>query len=83
MNISHSRTQTYTQRHTHTCTHTHTFSDAIYITDMQQTYIKDITVNCKDIILRSLLWKRLLDSGNSMNLSENGDQGNKVNDKEV
>ena len=83
MNISHSRTQTYTQRHTHTCTHTHTFSDAIYITDMQQTYIKDITVNCKDIILRSLLWKRLLDSGNSMNLSENGDQGNKVKDKEV
>ena len=83
MNISHSRTQTYTQRHTHTCTHTHTFSDAIYITDMQQTYIKDITVNCKDIILRSLLWKRLLDSGNCMNLSENGDQGNKVKDKEV
>ena len=65
-------TLTYTHIHTetHTYMHTHTFSDAIYITDMQQTYIKDITVNCKDIILRSLLWKRLLDSGNCMNLSE-------------
>ena len=29
------------------------------------------------------LWKRLLDSGNCTNLSENGDQGNKVKAEEV
>ena len=79
----HTHVHKHTHRDTHIHAHTHTFSDAIYITDMQQTYIKDITVNCKDIILRSLLWKRLLDSGNCMNLSENGNQGSKVKTKEV
>ena len=40
---------------TYTSIHTRTFSFANYITDTQQTYITDITVNDKDIILRSLL----------------------------
>ena len=50
---------------------------------MLQTYVTDITVNDKDIILRSLLRKRLLNSGNCMKLSENGDQDNKVKVKKV
>ena len=50
---------------------------------MLQTYATDITVNDKDIILRSLLRKRLLNSGNCMKLSENGDQDNKVKVKKV
>ena len=50
---------------------------------MLQTYVIDITVNDKDIILRSLLRKRLLNSGNCMKLSENGDQDNKVKVKKV
>ena len=59
LKLSHSLTNTYTQRHTHihTCLHKnkHTylktryraFSFAIYITDMQQTYITGITKNSK------------------------------------
>ena len=50
-------------------TQTHTFSYAIYVTDMQQTYITDIIMNGKDIL--------------RMNLSENGDEGKKVKAKEV
>ena len=50
---------------------------------MLQTYATDITVNDKDIILRSLLRKRLLNSGNCMKLSENGDQDNEVKVKKV
>ena len=50
---------------------------------MLQTYVTDITVNDKDIILRSLLRKRLLNSGNYMKLSENGDQDNMVKVKKV
>ena len=50
---------------------------------MYRTYITDITVSAKDIILRSLLLKRLVFSGNCTNLCENGDQGNKVKTKEV
>ena len=34
-------------------------------------------------ILRSLLWKLLLDSGRCTNSSESGEQGNKVKAKEV
>ena len=51
-----------------------TFFYAIYVTDMLQTYITDITVNGKDTILSSLLQKRL---------SKNRDLGNKVKTKEV
>ena len=47
-------THTYTQTQTNIHAYTHTFSYAIYVTDMQKTYITDITVNGKDI-LRSLL----------------------------
>ena len=50
---------------------------------MYRTYITDITVSAKDIILRSLLLKRLVFTGNCTNLCENGDQGNKVKTKEV
>ena len=50
---------------------------------MYQTYIADITIDAKDIILRSLLLKHLVFSGNCTKLSENGDQGNKVKTKEV
>ena len=52
----HTHTHIYTHTHTHTKTHTHlricprAFSYAIYLTDMKQTYITDITVNAKDII---------------------------------
>ena len=79
----HTHVHTHTHRHTqiYMHTYTHTFSYAIYVSDMQQTYITDKTVIGKNI-LRSLLWKRSLDSGNCMNLSENGDQCNSVKTKE-
>ena len=37
--------------HTHTHTHTHMHTHTVYITDMQQTYVTDITVNSGGIIL--------------------------------
>ena len=67
---------------TYTSIHTRTFSFANYITD-----------NVADIHYRhyskwqrhntTFTFKRLLNSGNCMNLSGNGDQGNKVKTKEV
>ena len=68
------RTHTHTQPHTYLKTRYRTFFYAIYVTDMLQTYITDITVNGKDTILSSLLQKRL---------SKNRDLGNKVKTKEV
>ena len=59
----------HTETHTYMHTQTHIFSYAIYVTDMQQTYITDIIMNGKDIL--------------RMNLSENGDEGKKVKAKEV
>ena len=47
---THTHTHTQTERETHTHTHTHlktrrgTSSQTIYLTDMQQTYISDITI---------------------------------------
>ena len=74
MKLSHSGTYTYTHRHTHTYTHTTTqthlktcrraSSYEIYITDISRRItvnITDITVNAKDIILRSpFTWFREL-----------------------
>ena len=85
---THTLTETYTYMLSHTHTNIQTFlkthrrisSYGIYITDVYQTYITEFTVIAKDIILRLLLWKRLVFSGNCTNLS---DQGNKVKTKEV
>ena len=50
---------------------------------MWQTYVTDITVNARDIILRSLSSKLLVDSGNFTNSCENGEIKIKVEAKEV
>ena len=62
------QTRTHTQTGTHLKTHCNFSSFEIYITDMQQGHITDITVNAKGIILRT---QYLLDSGNCTNLSKN------------
>ena len=76
----------YTHIHadTHTCMHTlaHLLLRNWYNWHVADLYCRHYS-NGKGIILRSLLWKRLLHSGNCMNLRENGDQGNKEKAKEV